>query len=95
MNTQTIESNTRLERHPDLVSTQVEGEEIILSIENGQYYGLNDVATRIWELLKSPLAFEELLTQLQSEYDVTPDQCQSDTLTLLNKLQDESLITCG
>ena len=95
MNTQTIESNTRLERNPDLVSTQVEGEEIILSIENGQYYGLNDVATRIWELLKTPLAFEELLTQLQSEYDVTPDQCQSDTLTLLNKLQDESLITCA
>ena len=73
----------------------MEGEEIILSIENGQYYGLNDVATRIWELLKTPLAFEELLTQLQSEYDVTPDQCQSDTLTLLNKLQDESLITCA
>ena len=74
------------------VSTQVDGEAIILNLNDGQYYGLNPVGARIWSLIQSPVSFQQVLSALQSEYDVEAEPCRRETLSLLENLISLNLI---
>jgi len=47
---------------------------------------LNPVATKIWELLESPLSFDELCIQLQKEYDVSEARCRQETEACVSDL---------
>lgn len=47
----------------------------MMDIEQGKYFSLNPVATRIWDLLEKPLTEDELCMILIDEYDVEPERC--------------------
>jgi hypothetical protein len=69
------------------------GEEAaILGLKAGMYYGLNAPGARIWSLVQEPRPVSEIRDVLLSEYDVEPDRCERDLLTLLQRLADEGLI---
>ena len=80
------------QRSAEVVSTNVDGEEVLLSIENGTYYGLNSVASRIWQLIKQPKSFDALCCVLQNEFDVTAEQCETETQALLNDFEKEKVV---
>jgi hypothetical protein len=84
--------DTVLQRKPDMLFNEIDGEVVMLSIENSEYYGMDKVGSRIWELLEQPIAYRELLTKLIEEYEVTEQQCNRDTLAFLKKLEDKKLI---
>ena len=88
-----ITPDTVLQRKGDLLFNEIDGEVVMLSIENSEYYGMDKVGSRIWELLEKPMTFKEIIARLRDEYEVTEEQCVSDTLAFLNKLQDKKLIT--
>jgi hypothetical protein len=87
-----IGPDTVLQRKPDLLFNQIDGEVVMLSIENSEYYGMDQVGSRIWELLAKPLHFKELVAKLMDEYEVSEEQCTKDTLAFINKLQDKKMI---
>ena len=39
---------------PDQVSADLDGEVVILHLGGGEYFGLDQVAARVWELIASP-----------------------------------------
>jgi hypothetical protein len=61
----------RFERHPNMVSAEIGGEAVMMSIEQGAYFGLNPLATRIWALLATPQTGAEMIEVLLDEYDVS------------------------
>jgi len=77
---------------PEQISCDLKGEAVILNLSNGGYYGLNPVGARIWELIQEPRTVAEVQVALVDEYDVEPDRCASDLLTLIREMIDESLI---
>jgi hypothetical protein len=76
-----------------LLTTVVDGELIGMSIEQGACYGLNDVATRIWDLLAEPRSIDDLCAQLKTEYEVEASDCLKDVLVLAENLHAEGLVT--
>jgi hypothetical protein len=76
----------------DQVSSDLGGEVAILHLKSGVYYGLDGVGARIWDLTQEPRTVEEVRDVILSEYDVEPNHCQSDLITLLQRLADEGLI---
>lgn len=70
--------NTVITRHPDMLSAEIGGEAVMMSIEKGAYFGLNPVATRIWDLIEQPKSLAELIAAIFEEYEVTPEQCEAD-----------------
>lgn len=74
------------------VSTDVEGESVILNFDEGVYYGLEKVGARVWELVKSPLPVAEIRDTLVAEFDVDPDRCEADLQDLLSELAEAGLI---
>jgi hypothetical protein len=76
----------------DQVSSDLGDEVAILHLNAGVYYGLDGVGARIWDLIQQPRTVEEVRDVLIREYEVEPDRCESDLITLLQRLADEGLI---
>lgn len=76
----------------DQVSCEVDGMSVIMSVENGEYYRLDDIGSKIWSLIAAPLSIEALCQKLSQEFDVSLEQCKEDVLKLLNQMLDRKLI---
>lgn len=74
------------------ISSGLENETIVLELQSGAYYGLNEISTRIWELLQQPVSIECLRDTVLEEYDVSADICERDLYQFLSKLLDVGLI---
>lgn len=86
----TIEN--RVQRNPEMVSGNMDGEVVMLSIQRGEYFGLDKIGSRIWELLETPLKIEEIKTTLLEEYEVDEETCLRDLIEFLEDLQIKGLI---
>lgn len=82
----------RLTRCDDLLSTDLDQETVLMSIEAGAYYGLEGPARVIWEKLKTPMSFSELVDCLVKEYTVSPQACASDLQGFLSDMEREGLL---
>jgi hypothetical protein len=74
------------------VSCPLGDESAILNLKNSVYYGVNPVAASVWKMLGQPRSVGELRDALVEEYDVEPERCEQDLMTLLHKMRDEGLI---
>ena len=73
-------------------SAEVSGEAVILSFQDGVYYGLDPVGSRVWELLQEKRSVQELHDQLLREYNVEADLLEKDLFSLLGELVDRHLV---
>jgi hypothetical protein len=83
---------TKYVRNSKTISGRLHDEMVMMDIEQGKYFSLNPVATRIWDLLESPLALDELYLALMEEYEVDTYQCRSDVEELLEQMISLGLI---
>lgn len=82
-----VTMGSEVTRSKSQVSADLAGEAVILSLSTGEYYGLNPVAARIWDLLQQVRRVSEIRELLLAEYpDVTADDCTSQVLALLEEL---------
>lgn len=93
MNTNpTIDLDTIITQATGLFSGQVDGEIVMMSVANEQYYGLDTVGSRIWELIAQPRSAFEVCEILLSEFQVDRDTCQRDVLNFMERLYAEKII---
>jgi hypothetical protein len=74
------------------VSCALGEEEAILDMRSGVYYGLDPVGAHVWKLLAQPRTVRDLRAAIMAEYRVESEECESDLVTLLEKLRAEGLI---
>ncbi|NTV62878.1 MAG: lasso peptide biosynthesis PqqD family chaperone [Oscillochloris sp.] len=77
---------------PDQVSSDLGGEAVILNLKNGTYYGLNEIGAFIWQQIQQPQTVATLRDRLLAEYEVEPQQCESELLNLLSEMAAHDLI---
>ena len=76
-----------------LLTTEVDGELVGMSVEQGACYGLNAVGTRIWALIAEPRSIDSLCEQLLAEFDVAEDRCRREVIALIEDLRADRLVT--
>ena len=76
----------------DQISCNLETESVILNSYNGVYYGLDQVGSAIWDLIKRPISVKDITTILLKEYDVSLEQCKNNLLSFLKELYENKLI---
>jgi hypothetical protein len=76
----------------DLFTAEVDGEIILMSVNRGYYYGLDGTAREIWELLETPLRFDELCRRLESKYTSSKEVIEEDTKRFLTELASETIV---
>lgn len=74
------------------VSSDLAGEAVILDFKSGVYYGLNEVGTRIWNLIQQPKSVSEIRDAIVAEYEIEPELCDRDLKALLQQLEASGLI---
>jgi hypothetical protein len=65
---------------------------VILNLNSGTYYGLNEVGTFVWKLIQEPRPVAEICEAVVSEYEVSPEQCESDLVRLFEEMAGQGLI---
>ena len=73
-------------------SVEVDGERVILDLEEGIYYGLNSTGAQIWEQVQEPTSVEDIAAAIAAEYDVGSEQCLEDAIALLQDLEKNGLV---
>ena len=76
----------------ELVSSDLDGETVMMSVKNGKYYGMDAIGSRVWALIKQPQPVAELCDILLTEFKVDREQCERDVLVFLNKLAEDNLV---
>jgi hypothetical protein len=87
-----IPSTKRLVPNPDGLATVVDGEMVFLNQETEQYYGLDEVGTRMWQLLTSSDSIQSAYEKLQAEYDIDPERLRDDLDDLIGQLVERGLV---
>ena len=87
-----LSPNSRLSRVQNLLSTELDQETVLMSIDAGAYYGLGGAAQSIWNMLEVPVTFSDLVDRLVKEYRVSPQTCTADLEPFLLKLEQEGLL---
>ncbi|MFT4735182.1 MAG: hypothetical protein ACJAXX_001301 [Roseivirga sp.] len=81
-----ISREINYQRSEQFISSDL-GEAMILSdSQSDKFYGTNAVGLSVWELLKSPLPFHEVVEGLLKEFSVEKDQCEMEVETFMNEL---------
>ncbi len=75
-----------------VVSRELEGEAVILNLESGVYFGLNEVGARIWALIQQYGSLRKVLEAMQKEYEVAPQVLERDLLQLVEQLNARGLV---
>ncbi|HZI40858.1 MAG TPA: PqqD family peptide modification chaperone [Gemmatimonadaceae bacterium] len=69
------------------VSCDVADEAVLLSLRDGEYYGLNEVGASIWRLIQQPRTVLELRDALLEEYsDIESDECERRVVGFLTEM---------
>lgn len=79
-------------RHSNFLSEEVEGATIMTNIASGYYYGMENIARRIWQILGQHTRVADLCVALTATYEVEPSTCEKDVLEFLNVLEAEGLV---
>jgi hypothetical protein len=82
-----------VEISPEALFQELEGEAVLLNLQSERYYGLDDVGTRMWQLLAENGDVGAALTQLLREYDVDAAQLESDLAALIGRLAEAGLLS--
>ena len=71
---------------------EIEGECVLLDMASEQYFGLDDVGTRIWQLLAADGDTANVITQMRQVYNVDEATLRADLTKLIEELSTAGLI---
>ncbi len=81
-----------LRHSDDVIAQTMKAETILFDVTGGEYYSLNELGARTWELLDGSRTVGALIEVLRSEYDAPAETIQKDVIVLLEDLMREKLL---
>ena len=87
-----LDLHSVIQRDPEIIAAEAGKDVVMVSIENGQYYGISLVAKEIWQAIEQPTRVSNLISDLVANYNVDRTLCEKDTLAFLEQLLAERLL---
>jgi hypothetical protein len=82
----------RFRVNESVVFRELDAEAVLLDLQNGVYFGLDAVGTRVWTLLLEHGTPEQVCARMIEEYDVSPQVLRDDVLRLVEELAGRGLV---
>lgn len=79
----------------EVLTQEVGNETVLLDLKSEQYFSLDNVGSRTWQLIEEHLDLKIVFDKLLAEYNVCSEQLEYDLLKLIDELDKEGLITIG
>jgi hypothetical protein len=77
----------------EVLTRQVGDEVVLLDLASGNYFGLEAVGARIWQLLGEARSTASIRDTLLAEYDAPADTIEADLQRLVAELISRGLVT--
>jgi len=87
-----MDRGTIVGRRERVMAQQVEGDAILLDIDSGEYFSLNEVGGLVWELCDGSRSVGDVAEVLSSEFEVDTTEALSDAIELLEGLVGAGLV---
>jgi hypothetical protein len=78
--------------HPSALFREVQGEAVLLQLDSGEYFGLDPIATRIWQLIVEKGELAEVEAAMFAEFDVDKTVLSNDIGRMIDELVARRLI---
>ncbi len=88
----TIDMVSTIHRTQGLLAAEMDGEVVLLNVERGNYYGLDDIASDIWNRLEQPATIRHLCAALSADYDADPATIEDDVRRWAEEMHKNGLI---
>ena len=87
-----LTANTVIVQSEGFLVSDMDGEKVMLSIDNGKYYNLGEIGGRVWELAAVPVSISDVVEQLTQEYEIDSETCQEQVHRFFHQLAAEGLV---
>ncbi len=77
---------------PDTLYRDLHGEGVLLQVETGRYFGLDEVAHRMWQLILEHGDLSAVQQALLAEYQVDPETLSADLNRFIGQLVERKLV---
>jgi hypothetical protein len=88
-----IDSQTLISRSTGLLVAPVHDETVMMDVESGHYYGLDDIGSEIWQRLETPCQFDKLVDGLVADFDADRTEIAEDVRKLLSIMAEHKVVT--
>ncbi len=85
-------ADRKYQRTSEIVSADMDGETVIMSLEANAYFGITGIGGRVWDMLEQPQTIDALVEHICLEFDVSRDICRRDVTLLLLDLEEYGLV---
>ena len=75
-----LTEQTIIRRNNDILASDIDGEKVMMSIQQGEYYGLGKTGSFIWDHIEQPISIKKLVELITEKYEVNKEQCLQDIL---------------
>ena len=89
----TIDNDACFVKTESFVETEVDGEVVLMDIDNGQFFSLELTGRRVWQMLDEHDSVNKLTAVLTTEYDVDADECRAQVAELLTNFQSRKMVS--
>ena len=83
---------TVISRNPLVVAAEVDGEIVMMSIEQGRYFGLDDIGGDIWKRIEQPCSFAALVDGLAADDDGDRGTIVAHLAALLTRMAEQDVV---
>lgn len=87
-----VKAGTTVSRNPEIDATDLDGEAVMMNMEKGQYFMMNEVGSRIWEIIDEPTKVSLVIETLIKEFEVDKEECEKTVINFLSELSYAELI---
>ena len=77
---------------PHVVSRVVDDETVLLNLQSGLYFGVDQVGQRIWQLVGEGKSLQGVVDTIVAEYEVEVEQAETDVVEFAETLLKEGLL---
>ena len=79
-------------KNTEIDDTDLDGEKVMMNLDKGQYFMMNEVGSRIWELIEGNTPIVNIIETLTNEYDVDEETCENTVMEFLGRLKNADII---
>ncbi len=87
-----MKPDTRLVRTKKILASPIDDELVMFDSDAGKYYGMNTVASVIWNNLEESKTIEEMCDILTGKFDISKEKCLEELIGFLPDLEKRGLI---
>jgi Coenzyme PQQ synthesis protein D (PqqD) len=87
-----ITDATIVSRSPSVLTAEVDGEIVMMSIGQGHYFGLDHIGSDIWKRIEPPCSFAALIDGLAADYEADRATIITDVQNLLGHMVEQDVV---